>query len=200
LSPLNEEQLHQIRDERKEQIMGAALKVFSRRGIIGTKMSMIAAEAGISHGLLYHYFKSKDELFTTLVQWSMEEAHAAMKSIYDLPGSPIEKVRKLTEAILEEDGTPYFMLIHQARTSDGVPEKAKQLIQQYSMKTFVDQLLPLFTEGQKAGEIAGGNLQHLISCYLSVLSGLMVLNTKEDEDYSLPEVDVLLRIVTGRVL
>ena len=48
LSPLTEDQLHQIRDDRKEQIMLAGAKVFARKGIIGAKMSMIAKEAGIS--------------------------------------------------------------------------------------------------------------------------------------------------------
>ncbi|WP_028548925.1 TetR/AcrR family transcriptional regulator [Paenibacillus sp. UNC451MF] len=198
MAPLNDEQLHQIRDERKDQIIAAALNVFARRGIIGTKMSMIAAEAGISHGLLYHYFKSKEELFNTLVQGAMIESQAAMRSLYDLPGSAIDKIRALTEEILDDRGAPYFMLIHQARTSDGVPEKARQLVEQYSMKTFVDHLLPLFTEGQQAGEIAPGNLEHLIASYLSVLSGLMVLNTQEDSAYRKPEIDVLLRMVTGR--
>ncbi|UUZ83887.1 TetR/AcrR family transcriptional regulator [Paenibacillus sp. P26] len=152
MAPLNDEQLNQIRDERREQIMAAALKVFARRGIIGTKMSMIADAAGISHGLLYHYFKSKEELFTTLVQGAMVESISAMKDIYRLPGSPIEKIRALTADILDEKGAPYFMLIHQARTSDGVPEKVKRLIEEYPMQTFVDHLLPVFEEGQKAGK------------------------------------------------
>lgn len=51
MAPLNEQQLEQIHDERREQIKKAALKVFARHGINGTKMSMIAAEAGISQGL-----------------------------------------------------------------------------------------------------------------------------------------------------
>ncbi|WP_028401451.1 TetR/AcrR family transcriptional regulator [Ectobacillus panaciterrae] len=197
MSPLNEEQLQQIRDERKEQIMEAALKVFARRGIIGTKMSMIATEAGISQGLLYRYFKSKDELFTTLVQRAMEESIAGIGSVYKLPGSPIEKIRTLTELILDEDGQLYFMLMHQARTSDEVPEQAKQLIEQYSMQTYVDQLEPLFIEGQKAGEFAAGDPRKLISCYITVLSGLMTLNIHGDEDYQMPEIDILLRIVSG---
>jgi AcrR family transcriptional regulator len=196
LAPLNEEQLHQIRDERKEQIMGAALKVFSRRGITGTKMSMISAEAGISHGLLYHYFKSKDELFTALVQEAMAGASGAMTDVYHLPGSPLDKLRALAKEILDEEGAPYFMLIHQARTSDGVPEQAKQLIEQYSMETFVALLLPLFTEGQKAGEIASGSAEELISSYLSVLSGLIILNTYDPEGYRIPNVDILLRMIT----
>jgi len=198
VAPLSDEQLSQIRDERKEQIMEAALHVFSRRGISGTKMSMIAAEAGISHGLLYHYFKSKDELFTELVQMAMVGAQSAMIQIYELPGSPLEKIRVLTKEILDESGTPFFLLIHQARTAEGVPEKAVQLIEQYSMETFVAALLPLFQEGQQAGEIVPGNLEELIASYLSILSGLMVLNAREDENYRLPDIDLLLRMITVR--
>ncbi|MED4956111.1 helix-turn-helix domain-containing protein [Paenibacillus macerans] len=195
MAPLNEDQLHQIRDERREQIIDAAVKVFARRGIAGTKMSMIAAEAGISHGLLYHYFKSKEELFTVLVQEAMAEAAAEMKRVYELPGTPIEKIKTLTETILDEGGTPYFMLIHQARTSEGVPEKVNQLMETYSMQTFVDQLRPLFLEGQQAGEVAADELDELISCYLSVLNGLMVLNIQEAGGYRIPQVGMLLRLI-----
>lgn len=49
-------------DERREQIKKAARKVFAIKGIAGTKISMIAAEAGISQGLTYRYFQSKEEL------------------------------------------------------------------------------------------------------------------------------------------
>ncbi|UVI33060.1 TetR/AcrR family transcriptional regulator [Paenibacillus spongiae] len=197
MSPMNEEQLQHIRDERKEQIMAAALKIFARRGIIGTKLSMIATEAGISQGLLYHYFKSKDELFIILIQEAIQESIDGMKSVYQLPGSPIEKLRGMTQ--LDQEGQLYFMLIHQARTSDGVPEEAKQLIAQYSMDSYVvDILEPLFIEGQKVGEFAQGDPRKLISAYFTVVSALMTLSIHEDEAYQMPEVDFLLRIVTGR--
>lgn len=197
MTPLNEDQLHQIRDERKEQIMRAAIRVFAKRGIFGTKMNMIAAEAGISHGLLYHYFKSKDDLFITIVQWSIEEAHKGFSEIHDVPGTPIEKIRLLTSMILQENDTPHFMLMQQARTSDGVPAEAKQIIEQHSIHTFIDQLLPLFEEGQTANEVAQGDLRELIACYLAVLAGLMTMKTHEDSSYKLPDVDLLLRLVTG---
>lgn len=197
MAPLNEEQLHQIRDERKEQIMRAAIKVFSKRGIFGTKMSMIASEAGVSHGLLYHYFKSKDELFITLVQWSMEEARLALSEIYNVPGTPLEKITLLTSMILQEDDNSHFMLIQQARTSDGVPEEAKRIIESYSIHGFVDQLMPLFEAGQDAGEIASGDLRELAACYLSVLSGLMTLKSQEDLSFTLPKAELLLRMLTN---
>lgn len=197
MAPLNEAQLHQIRDDRKEQIIRAALKVFSRRGIAGTKMSMIATEAGISQGLFYNYFKSKDELFISLVQEAVESSRASFAELYQAPGSALDRIRLLTESMIQADGSLYFKLIHQAQSSDGVPEKAKQLIEQYSLKMYVDQLLPLFTEGQQAGDIAEGNLEELISSYLTVLSGVMVLSTQEGGGYRIPNADILMRMVTG---
>jgi len=198
VAPLNDEQLHQIRDERREQIMSAALNVFARRGIIGTKMSMIAAEAGISHGLLYHYFKSKEELFTTLVRDAMIASQEGMREVLDLQGTPMDKIRALTHEIIDESGAPYFLLIHQARTSDGIPDEVKQLMKQYSMEMFVSVLRPLFVEGQQAGDIVQGDPEELISSYLSVLSGLMVLNAQGIDDYRMPGVDMVLRLVAER--
>lgn len=195
MAPLNEEQLHQIRDERRDQIMGAAIKVFAHRGIAGTKMSMIAAEAGISHGLLYHYFKSKEELLTKLVEEAMAGAEDAISSIYRLPGTPLEKIRAFSMEMLDESGAPYFMLIHQVRTSDGVPEKVKELIGHYNMDRFIEYMLPLFVEGQQAGEILPGDPAELISAYLSVLSALMVLNVQALGGYRMPKVDMLLRMI-----
>lgn len=190
--------MNQIRDERKEQIMGAALKVFARRGIIGTKISMIAEEAKISKGLTYHYFVSKDELFTALVQEAVAGSKAGIQQVLELPGSPLEKIRSLTEEILGEDGQLYFMLMHQARTSEEVPEEAKELIKQNAMVQYVNQLEPLFIAGQQAGEVAAGDPRKLISSYMTVLAGLMTLNIHGDDSYEMPDVDTILRMVTGQ--
>ncbi|PZD96527.1 TetR/AcrR family transcriptional regulator [Paenibacillus sambharensis] len=197
MTPLNDEQLHQIRDERREQIKAAAAQVFARKGILCAKMSMIAETAGISSGLLYHYFKSKDELFMSLVQEALDGSVAAVRGVYELPGTPIEKIRAMTEVILDESGAPYFLLVHQARTSDGVPEPVKRLLLQYSMDHYIELLLPLFEAGQRAGEIVAGDSRELISSYLSVLSGIMVVSSYGMKDYCIPKVDRLLRVISS---
>ena len=50
--------------------MNAAIRVFAHKGLAGAKMAEVAAEAGVSYGLAYHYFKSKEQLFAELVDWS----------------------------------------------------------------------------------------------------------------------------------
>jgi AcrR family transcriptional regulator len=56
-----------VSDERKPQIINAALRVFARKGYHAATMPEIAAEAGLSVGGLYWYFKSKDAVVATIL-------------------------------------------------------------------------------------------------------------------------------------
>ena len=157
MTPLNDHQLDQLRDERREQIKKAALKVFARRGLVGTKMSMIAKEAGISQGLSYRYYSSKDELFIALVKDAMEETAKAFATLGLMQGSPTEKIREFTIRMLDPSNRHSFMLIQQLQTSDEVPDKAKEIVQQYPTSSFIEQISPIFKEGQEKGEFSKGD-------------------------------------------
>jgi AcrR family transcriptional regulator len=195
LSPLNEQQLTQIRDDRREQIKKAALTVFARHGIAGTKMSMIAAEAGISQGLFYRYYSSKDSLFTALVQELMEEAGKEIAYIAQIPGTPMEQIKALTQGMLDEDNKHAFMLIQQARKTDDVPDEVKQALEQHSPKVLIDQLVPIFIKGQQAGEFSEGDPRELLSWYFNIINSL-IMQEQEYEEYGFPSVDILIRIIT----
>jgi AcrR family transcriptional regulator len=194
LSPLNKQQLNKIRDERRDQIKQAALKIFARRGFAGTKTSVIAVEAGISEGLIYRYFKSKDELFTELVQELMEEARREIEHIHQLPGSPFEQIKAFTQSMIEENNKNAFMLILQARKADDVPEKVAQILEQNSASLMADRLLPIFVKGQQTGEFLAGDPRELLSWYLYIVNSLIMLEVGEEE-YGMPSVDILMRIL-----
>ncbi|ASS65183.1 MULTISPECIES: TetR/AcrR family transcriptional regulator [unclassified Paenibacillus] len=195
MAPYNEDQLNQIRDERREQILAAALGVFARRGPALTKMSMIAAAAGISHGLLYHYFKSKDELFTELVRRAMEGASEGVGDMLDHPGTVTDKLRHFLQDAMTEEARLSFLLIHQTRASEGVPEEARTIIGDYSILWFVERLRPLFLEGQRTGEIAEDDAGLLISGLLTAMSGSMILHASDEQNIPLLNPDHLLRMV-----
>jgi TetR/AcrR family transcriptional regulator, fatty acid metabolism regulator protein len=59
--------------DKRRQILDAAVRVFSRQGFHSTRVSDIADEAGVAYGLVYHYFKSKDEVLNQLFseRWSL---------------------------------------------------------------------------------------------------------------------------------
>jgi TetR/AcrR family transcriptional regulator, fatty acid metabolism regulator protein len=60
-------------EEKRRQILDAAVRVFARSGFHTSRVGDIAEEAGVAHGLLYHYFSSKDEVLETIFreQWSV---------------------------------------------------------------------------------------------------------------------------------
>ncbi|TNJ66991.1 TetR/AcrR family transcriptional regulator [Paenibacillus hemerocallicola] len=196
MSPLSEEQLIKRRETQRQRIVEAALKVFAVRGLHGAKMSMIAEEAELSAGQLYRFFESKEELFITLIRQVAKET--TMERINDLPGSPFDKLRSFTASILKEESAQYpFKLIQHANNAEDVPDEAKQLLQHFSVKRYIEQLLPLFEEGQQIGDFAQGNARKLISAFLTMLSALITLNMPIDDDHQLPDADMLMRIVAG---
>ena len=59
--------------DRRKQILRAAIEVFSERGFHRTRVSDIAKRAGVAYGLIYHYFDSKDDVLESVFQenWSV---------------------------------------------------------------------------------------------------------------------------------
>jgi TetR/AcrR family transcriptional regulator, fatty acid metabolism regulator protein len=58
--------------DRRGQLLEAAVRVFAAKGFRASRVADIAVEAGVAHGLLYHYFSSKDEVLETIFRetWS----------------------------------------------------------------------------------------------------------------------------------
>ena len=67
-------------EEKRRVILDAAVRVFARKGFHASRVGDIAEEAGVAHGLLYHYFSSKDEVLETIFRehWTalLERIHA----------------------------------------------------------------------------------------------------------------------------
>ncbi|MFC4808044.1 TetR/AcrR family transcriptional regulator [Paenibacillus sp. GCM10023250] len=183
-------------DERKDQIKKAALKLFAEKGLAGTKMSMIAEEAGISQGLTYRYFESKDEIFGILVEEAIEESRNAIRNIGTLPGSPLEQLKAFTLRLLDENHKQYFLLVQQAQTSEVVPSKALEAIERYSPQDTIEQIMPIFVRGQQEGLFAEGNAAKRLIVFLSVLNGLMLQDAKAMGMNWAQDVDLVLNILT----
>ncbi len=83
MSPKTTEQNEQIRAESRQRIMEAAFKLIAKNGYESTSVAMIAKEAGVSKGLLYNYFKSKEALVEVLVMSAMNEADSVIGELID---------------------------------------------------------------------------------------------------------------------
>jgi AcrR family transcriptional regulator len=87
---------------RREQICRAAATVISREGFAGTTMRMVAEEAGVSTGMLNHYFANRQDLLTQALVFVSERAQARMREAIE--GVPAGRARlaALLDSALEE--------------------------------------------------------------------------------------------------
>ena len=72
-------------DERRQQIVSSARKVFVAQGLGGARTRDIAAEAGVNEALLYRHFASKEELFEAAV---VEPLQSAVAHLVQASGAP----------------------------------------------------------------------------------------------------------------
>jgi TetR/AcrR family transcriptional regulator, cholesterol catabolism regulator len=78
-------------EERREQILDAALRVFSEKGFAGASIRDIAREVGVTEGLLYHYFESKEQLLDTCWRERTWRAHLE-RILSEAGGKPVQQV------------------------------------------------------------------------------------------------------------
>jgi len=83
--------------ERPEEILHAALEVFSEQGLAGARVEDIASRAGISKGTLYLYFSGKEELFREAIRAKMRRTMEGLASATP-PGDPRERLTRFVDA------------------------------------------------------------------------------------------------------
>ena len=85
----------------REEILSAAEKVFAAKGFFLTTMSDIAREAEFGTGTLYKYFKSKEELYFTLIDEKVEEINRLVKDELSQGNPAVERIKKALELQFE---------------------------------------------------------------------------------------------------
>lgn len=190
----NDQQSKQIQQERKEQILKAALSIFAEHGIEGAKMSMIAEAVGISKGLLYHYFESKEEVLNASLSWALNGAEELLDEVKKSSETPIVQITHFTKSALSQGNQDVFRIIQRSLNYQGLDNKTKVIIGE-SSHYYSKMLLPIFVEGQERGEVIEEDPLKLVNLYLTIVSGILM----EDVKWTHEELDwntaMLLRII-----
>src|SRR5579871_108172 len=173
--PRTEEANQRIRDERKEQVLQAAAGVFARRGLADTKIVDIAAAAGVSHGLAYRYFHTKEEVFAELVERSLNGVSRISEAALEQPGTPWEKLLWITRETLSGmyRRPEYTLVVLHALTNEAVPSEVRQLAMRQS-EVMTRAIMRLIREGQATGQVVSGDPVQLAWLYQSCILGLAV--------------------------
>jgi AcrR family transcriptional regulator len=165
-------QREQQKENRRRQILDVSLDLFVRHGYTGTSTRDISRRIGISSGLMFHYFESKEQLYIAL----MSTASGSVRMIEEyakMPMGPLELFREITDSILlyfqvSPTMPKLFLLIRQAFYADYLTREMKAVVSQMDI---LDKLVPIVKAGQKTGEIRKGNPKALALCYFSIIEG-----------------------------
>jgi AcrR family transcriptional regulator len=86
--------------EKRRLILDAAVRVFASKGYHASRVDDIAAEAGVAHGLLYHYFQSKEELLETVFRETWAALLEAIRAVEDSGQPAPEQLRQVAAILL----------------------------------------------------------------------------------------------------
>ncbi len=140
------------KSDKRERILRAAVKVFARKGFYASRVSEIAKAAGVADGTIYLYFKSKDELLTSLFEDRITRLLDILRrEVAKMPTAP-DRVRRVIElqlGLLEGERDLAEVITVNLRQSS-------RLLKQYATARFteyLDLMASVVAEGQRAGEI-----------------------------------------------
>jgi AcrR family transcriptional regulator len=194
--PRSEAENQRLRERQRVNILDAALRVFARSGP-SASMSEIAEAAGVSQGLAYRYFASKEEIYYALVARAMQNGLSEPEITGMMSGSPWERLEALLARIVtaRREQPEFFQLLYHVLSDDAAPAELRAQMNERGM-FLASELHTLIVEGQGAGEIAQGDPYQLVVALLAYLDGLTRISLYDPERFKehFPEAKIIMRI------
>src|SRR3954453_6635975 len=136
-------------EDKRCLILDAAVRVFARKGYHASRVGDIAEEAGVAHGLLYHYFRSKDELLETIFRETWRDVLDAVRAIEETDESARERLAGVAKILLRawrRDPDLVRVLVREVTRSSHVQRRVEEIDQAFAG------LERIIARGQEDGE------------------------------------------------
>lgn len=192
--PRTKQQFDAMREAARQRITAAGLRLFAQKGLAATSIQDIAAQAGISVGLLYHYYRSKEDLFIELAELAMRSAAQGIDAIFSQDRSPAEKIRQFSAEMLEDIRTgeftsQFFMLMINASLNEDTPQEALRF--RDAAYAPLERVAGVIAEGQRRGEMRSGDPTQLSLLYFAAIQGLAIYKLTMGSRYVAPQPEML---------
>ncbi|SEL08584.1 TetR/AcrR family transcriptional regulator [Parapedobacter koreensis] len=157
-------------DDKRNQIIAAALRRFSHFGIVKTSMSEIAEDIKLSKANLYYYFQDKFALIEAIAYQIMDESDVAIKQALDeIPNTLDTLVRMLD--IKKEYLEKYYMLIINLQEMNMNEERWIALSKKMFQRE-MDTISKIFERGIKRNELVTFDVSSTSELYVALMRGL----------------------------
>lgn len=193
--PRTEQAFEEMRARSSERILEAAKRVFAKKGLSAT-VADIAAEAGVSQGLAYRYFPSKQAIFHRLLRQMLQSGEA--DKFAEEPGrGPRERLERFVSQTirLRREQPEFYRFVFQALSEETLPRDIYTMMDEHG-RNIRQTLVRLVKEGQARNEISKGDPDDLVDVILSFLEGLsMRLANSSSGEVRIPDAKIVLRVL-----
>ena len=195
--PRSEQANQELREAAKNRILEAARHVFARKGS-NAKMSDIATEAGVSQGLAYRYFPSKEAIFLSLLRQMTRSPEELELIVQNIPGTPAERLNRIVSSMVERRNADpeFYQFFSQAMANGTLPPDVRKRV--HAQGLHIHEILRrLIVEGQATGEIAKDDPDELLQAITACLDGLAMmssLSSKRSANH-IPNARIFLRML-----
>ena len=180
--PRTREQFSVMKDERRESILQAALPLFS----LGQKVSVdaISERAKCSHGIVYHYFRSTDQILEKLLK-SSTYVELTNRLFVEPSGSSYEKIEQIVSVLLDVSMKKFENVCY-----------LNMIIRNREKGSLYVSLTKLIKDGQSAGSIVGGEPSQLVDSVFLLLKGLYLSFLLEKHpDVKVPSPETIMQLL-----
>jgi AcrR family transcriptional regulator len=186
ISPAQEQQ-------RREQILAAAMACFARQGYHATSMDDVVRESGLSVGAIYSYFPSKQDLYLALSEDRSKQTLAYLGELFSRPGLLADKSREAVDyffGMLSDELVP-LARVNIEFLSEGLKDervKARQDQRCESIRLFFHSLL---SEAQQRGEVrADVDIYAAAELMMALNEGIVLLSVSGQRRVPLDQLKV----------
>lgn len=194
--PRSEAENQRLRERQRANILDAAMGVFAHSGP-SASMAEIAEAAGVSQGLAYRYFASKEEIYYALIARAMQGGLPEAEIARMTTGGPWDRLEALLARIVNarREHPEFFQLLYHMLSDDDAPAELRDQMRERGMY-LARELRKLIIEGQATGEIAEGDPDQLVVALLAYLDGLTRFSLYDPQRFKehFPEARIVMRL------
>ena len=179
-----------VSKERKEQILQAALRVFSQSGFHKARMDDIAEESGLSKGALYLYFRGKDDIIEALLDYLFAYEMRDLERLAQEHDRPVPaRLRELAHAIIASMKLvePVLPVMYEFYALATRPGRIRNALQKYYHR-YRDALAAMLAEGVARGELRPVDVRAAATALIAQFEGLLLLWVISPDLFDLAEV------------
>ncbi|MFO7586178.1 MAG: TetR/AcrR family transcriptional regulator [Anaerolineales bacterium] len=165
-----------VSDERRSQIIEAAIKVFIRKGYRKTTMPDIASEAGLSIGGVYWYFKGKDEIVLAMLAACFQSDLEAINALLNADAPASDRLKTFFANYLDLFATQGWLNVVGIEFYGEAAHNpvVREFVQKY-LADYRRALVQLIEQGIQRGEFRSVNALDAANAFLGLEEGLTLL-------------------------